>query len=164
MGGRTEPRFRTDAGSVVEVLRDKAYTLPARIFNFSGTGFQIETMEPLKVGETIRLAVEGYQILGEVRHCMPHGSTYRIGAERVDKWDGNVIADPQAVPGHPVLGRPILKNPVGSLRSVALRELFADPRLRAQRVKYQAVALVAAAVALAAWAGISALLQVTGHK
>jgi hypothetical protein len=69
------------------------------------------------------------------------------------------VAGPQAV-----LGRPALKNPVGSLRAVALRELFADPRLRTEQVKYKAAAILAVTVALAAWAGGSAIWHAVGHK
>jgi hypothetical protein len=159
MGDRAEPRFKTDTLGVIEVIRDEAYTLQARIADVSGIGFQLEMTEPLELGETVRLTVDGYQMLGEVRRCIRDGTAYNIGVERVDAWNGTGI---ESTPTS--LGRPVIKHPLGSLRAVAMRELFADPRLRDQKLKCQTVALAAAVAALAAWAGISALLQAAGHK
>jgi hypothetical protein len=165
---RAEPRFKTDSVGVVEVIRDKAYTFEGRITDVSGIGFQIEMAEPLTEGETIRLTVDGLHMLAQVRHCMLDDSTYKIGVERVDQWDGKVsegVMRPPIVAGRKaVLGRPALKNPVGSLRGAALRELFADPRLRTKQVKYRAVAILAVTVALAMWAGESVFLHGVGHK
>jgi hypothetical protein len=165
---RTEPRFKTDSVTAVEVIRDKAYTFEGRITDVSGIGFQIEMAEPLMEGETIRLTVDGYHMLTQVRHCVLHDSTFKIGVERVDQWDGKVseglMRSPIMAGRQAVLGRPVLKNPVGSLRGAALRELFADPRLRTKQAKYQGAAILAATVALAMWAGGSAFLHAVRHR
>ena len=161
MEGRAEPRFKTDSKGVVEVIRDKVYTFSGRITEVSGTGFQIEMAEPLTEDETVRLTFDGYHMLARVRHCVRHDTAYRIGIERVDQWEGKAST---GVGSPLVAGRPAPRNPVDSLRAAAVRELFADPRLRTKQAKYQLGAIGAACVALAAWAGGSVFWHAVGHR
>ena len=168
MEPRTEPRFETDLAAVVEVIRDKTYTLKGRITDVSGLGFRIETAEPLVVGETIRLTANNFQMLARVCHCKQSDSAFSIGVERVDPWEGmvaNGAATPTALAGlQPVLGRPVLKNPVGYLRGAAMRGLFANARSKTKRMNYQAAFIFAGSVALAAWAGGSVVWNSLGHR
>jgi hypothetical protein len=168
MEPRTEPRFETNSAVVVEVIRDKTYTLPGRITDVSGLGFRLEMAEPLTTGETIRVTVNGYQMFAQVRHCGHSDSGFAIGVERIDAWEGKA-ADPAAMPAsmpgtQPVAGRPVLKNSVGYLRGAALRGLFANPRLRAKRTKHQDALIFAASIALAACAGGSVVWVTVGHR
>jgi len=153
MEPRTEPRFETDLAAVIEVIRDKTYTFKARITDVSGLGFRIQIAEPLTVGETVRLTANNYQMLSRVCHCIPSDSAFSIGLERVDPWEGmvaNGAAVPTAMAGiQPVLGRPVLKNPVGHLRAAALRGLFANAHLRTRQTNYQTAFILAASIALA---------------
>jgi hypothetical protein len=168
MEPRTEPRFETDLAAVVEVIRDKTYTLNGRITDVSGLGFRIETAEALAVGETIRLTANNYQMLARVCHCKQSDSGFSIGVERVDPWEQMVAtaaAMPTAIAGaQPVLGRPVLKNPVGYLRAAALRGLFESARSKSKQTNYQAAFIVAGSVALAAWAGGSVVWNSVSHR
>jgi hypothetical protein len=158
---RSEPRFGTRTSGVVEAIRDKLYTYDITITEVSGIGLRIEMAEELKVGENVRLLVDGYHMFAQVRRCVPSESGFTIGVERIDAWNAPPpesalleTATPSAVK---VLGRPKLRNPLDNLRGAALRGLFADPRLRTTvQAKYQTVFIVAGCVALAGWAGFGA--------
>lgn len=130
---RAEPRFKTELPAVLEVVRGKAFTLSVRITNLSALGFQFEAEKPLQVGELVRLRVEGYCVFAQVQHCVPVGSFYRIGLERVDPWEGQAAECGKE--GAIAIGRPALQHPVGSLRGAALRGLFSDRRLRSREAK-----------------------------
>ena len=172
MEARAEPRFKTDSATLIEVVRDQACTFDGRITDVSALGFQIEMAQPLMVGETIRLTVDGYHMFGQVRRCVPTGSLFKIGVERIDQWDSPlggpartspVEADsPVVVADSPVLGRPVFKNPLGNLRAIALRELFTGSHPQATKqpdnqevakFKYRSALIVAGCIALTAWAG-----------
>jgi hypothetical protein len=166
MESRTEPRFETRSSAVVEIIRDRAYTYDATITEVSGIGLRIEMAEELKVGENIRLTVNGYQMFATVRRCLPAESGFTIGVERVDSWDGpkadsapvsaKATKTVEAVPPTPanVLGRPKLKNPLDNLHGAALRGLFADPRWRTPPKSYKTAFIAAGCIALTGWAGI----------
>lgn len=156
---RTEPRFETRSSAVLEVVRDKVYTYDTTITEVSGIGLRIEIAEELTVGETIRLLVNNYHMFAQVRRCVPSGSGFIIGVERIDAWNGPtagsaLIPSKTAItsPGK-VLGRPKLNNPLDHLHGAALKALFADPRWRNTKKKYQAVLIAVGCIALAGWAG-----------
>lgn len=193
MEERAEPRFKTDSATVVEVVRDQAYKFSGRITDVSALGFQLELAQPLMVGETIRLTVDGYHLFAQVRRSEPSGELFEIGVERIDQWaasgSGQAIEAPPVAVTQPALGRPVLPNPLGSLRSLALRELFpgsdpkeagtpaeaspskeADqskvaPQPRGQRgLKYQNALIAAGCITLAGWAGGSMAWKSYTHK
>ncbi len=182
MDERAEPRFKTDSATVIEVVRDQAYTFDGRITDVSALGFQLELAHSLMVGETIRLTVDGYHLFAQVRRSVRSGSHFEIGVERIDQWDSpasgpttaaSAVADPPAA-----LGRPVLRKSLDTLGSMALRELFRSSRSKvtgprketstpkegdqpnetappkAKRVlNYQGALLAAGCIALAGWAG-----------
>jgi hypothetical protein len=157
---RAEPRFGTRSSAVLEVIRDKVYTYDATITEVSGIGLRIEMAEELTEGEDIRLLVNDYLLFARVRRCIPFESGFTIGLERIDDWNGPRTEN-ALVPLNntttilaKMLGRPKLKNPLDNLHLAAFRALFADPRLRTRKTKYQAVAITAGCIALAGWAAI----------
>ena len=151
---RKEPRFKTDLVARIEVIREKTYIFEGRVANVSALGFQVEMVEPLTVGETIRLTVDGFHMLAQVHHCVRSDAAFKIGVERVDQWDATVGEGAPMSPimprPLPVLGRPELKNPLGSRRPSAVRAFFAHPRFRGKQTKQQAVFILAGSVVLAA--------------
>jgi len=163
---RAEPRFGTRSSALIEVIRDKVYTYDTTITEVSGIGLQMEMAEELTVGETIRLLVNNYHMLAQVRRCMPSESGFIIGVERIDAWNGppagSALDSSKTAATSPlrVLGRPKLNHPLDNLHRAALRGLFADPRWRSSRTKYQAVLIAAGCMALAGWAGFGAGLSV----
>ena len=162
---RAEPRFGTHSRAVLEVVRDKVHTYDTTITEVSGTGLRIEMAEELAVGETIRLLINNHHLFAQVRRCVPAESGFIIGIERIDDWNGSpteISLENSTTSPVKVLGRPTLKNPLGSLRAPALRALFTDPRLRTREIKYQAVFIVAGCIALAGWAGFGAGISLHG--
>jgi hypothetical protein len=159
---RAEPRFGTRSSAVVEAIRDKIYTYDITITEVSGTGLRIEMAEELKVGENVRLLVDGYHMFAQVRRCVPSASGFIVGVERIDAWNGPPPAnalDPlktATAPPAKVLARTKLKNPLDNLRVAALRALFADPRMRTREIKYQGAFIAVGCMALAGWAGFGA--------
>ena len=157
---RSEPRFGTRTSGVAEAIRDKLYTYEITITEVSGIGLRIEMAEELKVGENVRLVVNGYHMFAQVRRCVPSESGFTIGVERIDAWNApppeSALLETATPSQVKVLGRPKLRNPLDNLRGAALRGLFADPRLRTVQAKYQTVFIVAGCVALAGWAGFGA--------
>ena len=162
MESRAEPRFETRSSASLEVVRDKVYTYDATITEVSGIGLRIELAQELTVGEDIRLLVNDYLMLARVRRCIPSESGFTIGLERVDDWSGLVPQKAAASSPVKVLGRPKLKNPLDSLHAAAFRALFADPRLRTRKTKFQAGFLATGCIALAGWAGVGAGVSVHG--
>jgi len=165
---RTEPRFETRSAAVLEVVRDKVYTYDSTITEVSGIGLRIEMAEELTVGETIRLLVHNYYMFAQVRRCMPSGSGFTIGVERIDAWNGPPAGD-ASIPSKTgtaspakVVGRPKLTNPLDNLHGAALRALFAEPRWRKTQPKYQTVVITAGCIALAGWAGFGAGVSLHG--
>jgi hypothetical protein len=156
---RAEPRFGTRSSAIVEAIRDRIYTYDITITEVSGAGLRIEMAEELKVGENVRLLVNGYHMFAQVRRCVPSESGFIIGVERIDAWNGppleNELVPDRTATTSPVkvLGRTKLKNPLDNLRSSALRGLFADRRMRTKKTKYQGVFIAAGCIALAGWAG-----------
>jgi len=162
---RAEPRFGTHSRAVLEVVRDKVHTYDTTITEVSGTGLRIEMAEELAVGETIRLLINNHHLFAQVRRCVPAESGFIIGIERIDDWNGSpteISLEHSTTSPVKVLGRPTLKNPLGSLRAPALSALFADPRLRTREIKYQAVFIVAGCIALAGWAGFGTGISLHG--
>src|SRR5579863_3055219 len=139
---RAEPRFETRSSAVIDVIRDKVYTYGTTITEVSALGLKIEMAEELRVGETSRLLVNNYHLFAQVRSCTPSKSGFAIGLERIDAWNGpsDRALVPSQVQG---VGRPKLKNPLDNLNSAALGDLFANPRLRTTRMKYEAVFIAA---------------------
>src|ERR1700739_2183015 len=136
---RSEPRFGTRTSGVAEAIRDKLYTYQITITEVSGIGLRIEMAEELKVGENVRLVVNGYHMFAQVRRCLPSESGFTIGVERIDAWSG--LSSESALGGleaatpsqGKVLGRAKLRNPIDNLHGAALGALFADPRLRTRQ-------------------------------
>lgn len=165
---RSEPRFGTCSSAVLDVMRDKVYTYDTAITEVSGTGLRIEMAEELAIGETIRLLVNGYRMLAQVRRCVPSESGFIIGIERIDAWSGPpagsaLIAQKTELESQvKVLGRTKLREPLDNLHAAALGALFADPRWRTKVTKYQAIFIAAGCVALAGWAGFGAGVSLHG--
>src|SRR5579862_5857942 len=159
---RSEPRFGTRSSAIVEAIRDRIYTYDSTITEVSGTGLRIEMAEELKVGENVRLLVDGYHMFAQVRRCVPSASGFIVGVERIDAWNGPPLEN-ALVPENSattssvkVLGRTKLKNPLDNLRGTALGALFADRRMRTKKTKYQGIIIAAGSIALAGWAGFGA--------
>ena len=168
MESRAEPRFETRSSASIEVIRDKVYNYATTITEVSGVGLRLEMAQELTVGEDIRLLVNGYVVFARVRRCIPSETGFIIGIERVDDWSvpspgSALIPQKTEATSHvKVLGRPKLKNPLDNLHGAALRALFADPRLRSRRMKFQAGFIATGCIVLAGWAGIGASVSLHG--
>jgi hypothetical protein len=127
---RIEPRFKTETSVVLQRLRRDSHQLPGRILDVSGVGFRLLVQEALTVGEPLRILTADYKLLAMVRYSVPVENGHSVGVERIDAW----LQDDKAVPSGrqaaaPLLGRPQLKGYLGSLRTLALHDLFAKQTL-----------------------------------
>jgi hypothetical protein len=127
---RVEPRFTTETSVVLQRLRRDTHQLSARILDVSGVGFRLLVQEALTVGEPLRILTGDYKLLVMVRYSVPVENGHAVGVERIDAW----LQDDKAVPSQrrdaaPLLGRPQLKGYLGSLRTLALHDLFAKQSL-----------------------------------
>jgi len=128
---RIEPRFATETSVFLERLRDASHQIPARIMDVSGVGFRLAVQEALTVGEPLRILIGDYKLLVMVRYSVPVENGHSVGVERVDAW----LQEEKAVPAErraatPVLGRPQLRGHLGSLRTMALHDMFSKQILR----------------------------------
>ena len=131
---RVEPRFTTETSVVLQRLRRDSHQLSARILDVSGVGFRLLVQEALTVGEPLRILTGDYKLLVMVRYSVPVENGHAVGVERIDAW----LQDDKAVPSQkrdtaPWLGRPQLKGYLGSLRTLALHDLFTKQTLRNSR-------------------------------
>lgn len=123
---RIEPRFTTETSVVLQRLRRDTHQLSARILDVSGVGFRLLVPEALTVGEPLRILIGDYKLLVMVRYSVPVKNGHSVGVERIDAW----LQEEKAVPSErqasaALLGRPQLKGYLGSLRTLALHDLFA---------------------------------------
>jgi len=131
---RIEPRFTTEISVLLQRLRRDSEQLPARILDVSGVGFHLIAQEALTVGEPLRILIGDYKLLVMVRYSVPVKDGHSVGVERIDAW----LQDDKAVPtakreAAPMLGRPQINGYLGSLRTMALRDLFAKQVLKKGR-------------------------------
>ena len=122
---RTEPRFTTETGVLLQRLPPDAPEIPARILDVSRAGFRIWVQEAIAVGETLRVIIgEDLRILVAVRYAVAGANGHSIGVKRIDAWPADsktVTAERQDT--EPGSGRPQARAQFGLLSTTALHDL-----------------------------------------
>jgi RodZ C-terminal domain/PilZ domain len=83
MERRTEPRFQVYSPAKVTDLKDLAHESECVLVDISAGGMKLVADENLSAGEDLCVETEAHLALAQVRHCVPRGGKFIIGAARV---------------------------------------------------------------------------------
>jgi hypothetical protein len=83
MDQRAEPRFPVYLPAKIFLPHDSGRELNCFLADLSASGIKLLADEALPTDEIIGVEVEHHLVLAEVRHSLPRGSKFVIGAERI---------------------------------------------------------------------------------
>jgi hypothetical protein len=83
MNRRLETRFQVYAPAKVALLDDPDQESEGQVLDVSGAGLRLVTDRELPEDQIITIETDQHLILADVRSCLPRGSRFGIGAERI---------------------------------------------------------------------------------